>query len=81
MSGKHNPEHHESSEDSIKSEKRTVNIVMQGLVKLPAKGFLGSQRQRNLILTNEPRLYMTTTKATDKVDGAYKKDILLFVQL
>ena len=41
----------------------------------------GASSCRNLILTNEPRLYMTTTLAFDKVEGLYKKDILLYVQL
>jgi hypothetical protein len=79
MSGKYTQEQKEQSEESTKSEKREVVNIMQGVVKLPAKGFMGSARARNLILTNEPRLYMTTTMATDKIEGAYKKDILLFV--
>jgi hypothetical protein len=68
-------------ENSIGNEKRLAQIVMQGVVKMPAKGFMKGQPLRNLILTSEPRLYMTTTEAYDQVEGTYKKDILLFIQL
>ena len=68
-------------EDSKTSEVKEIKVILESVVKTPAKGFLGRQPTRNLILTNEPRLYLTTTLAYDKVEGAYKKDILLFVQL
>ena len=66
-------------EDSKTSGVKEIKVILESVVKIPAKGFLGRSPCRNLILTNEPRLYLTTTLSYDKVEGAYKKDILLFV--
>ena len=68
-----------ATEDSVQEEKRKPKVLLQSVVKLPAKKMLGKEPLRNLILTDEPRLYMTTTEAYDQIEGTYKKDIMLFI--
>ena len=36
---------------------------------------------RNMILTNQPRLYFTSTLESDGMEGRYKSDIMLFSNL
>lgn len=45
------------------------------------KGFLSAGKTRNMVLTNQPRLYFTSTKESDGKDGLYRSDILLFSDL
>ena len=38
-------------------------------------------RCRNMILTNQPRLYFTTTETVDGKEGMYLSDIILYSDL
>ena len=58
-----------------------TKIVYQGVVKQKPKKAFKSAKCRNLILTNQPRLYLTTTLESDGKDGLYRSDILLFSNL
>ena len=46
-----------------------------------SKKLMKREKTRNLVLTNQPRLYITGTLESDGKDGIYKYDILLFSNL
>lgn len=79
--GKSDVGNSKSSEDSVQSAARQPIEIMSSVVKQSSKKVFGASPCRNLILTSEPRLYLTTSLGFDKVEGVYKKDILLYVQL
>ena len=55
--------------------------MYKGVVKVKNKKYLQKAKCRNLVLTNQPRLYLTTTLESDGKDGLYRSDILLFSNL
>ena len=61
-----------------------LKVIKEGVVKKKPKsgGFLNKRAPcRNMILTNQPRLYFTSTLESDGKDGMYKSDIMLFSNL
>ena len=60
-----------------------VKIEHQGVVlKYPKrKKLMNRPRCRNMILTNQPRLYFTTTENADGKENIYLSDIILFKDL
>ena len=60
-----------------------VDIIFQGVVmKYPKrKKAFARPRCRNMILTNQPRLYFTSTESVDGKEGMYLSDIILYSDL
>ena len=60
-----------------------VQTVYEGVVmKYPKrKKAFAKPRCRNMILTNQPRLYFTSTEQVDGKEGMYLSDIILYKQL
>ena len=50
----------------------------QGVVKKKKSGMMANSPCRNMILTNQPRLYFTSTLDSDGTEDVYKGDILLY---
>ena len=67
-----------SSKSAVRDE---LKIIYSGVVKVKSKKAFKSAKCRNLVLTNQPRLYLTTTLESDGKDGLYRSDILLFSNL
>jgi len=58
-----------------------LKVIFQGVVKKPAGRMFKRAPCRNMILTNQPRLYFTSTLDSDGKEGMYKSDIMLFSNL
>ena len=75
----------ESLQRSSRSSRRlgVVQTVYQGVVmKYPKrKKTFPKPRCRNMVLTNQPRLYFTSTEQVDGKEGMYLSDIILYKQL
>ena len=60
-----------------------VDTIFSGVVmKYPKrKKTFARPRCRNMVLTNQPRLYFTSTEAVDGKEGMYLSDIILYSDL